>query len=149
MHQKTATAIMPAATAESSVAFRPIPKTSREAYSVCLEEALLYVRNRAVKRPPHYILHGTFCCSTLLSRYLEEHGHYFVLREPAILAQVAFLYLKHGETNKPDGVSLMPVDDYFHMCMKLPGLRGHFPLCGEGSTNGQKTSSCLPLGVPG
>jgi hypothetical protein len=33
--------------------------------------------------------------------------------------------------------------------VKLPGLRGHFPLCGEGSTNGQKTSSCLPLGVPG
>jgi hypothetical protein len=33
--------------------------------------------------------------------------------------------------------------------LKLPGFRGHFPLCGEGSTNGQKTSSCLPLGVPG
>lgn len=33
--------------------------------------------------------------------------------------------------------------------MKLPGFRGHFPLCGEGSTNGQETSSCLSLGVPG
>ncbi len=33
--------------------------------------------------------------------------------------------------------------------LKLPGFRGHFPLCGEGSTNGQETSSCLPLGVPG
>jgi hypothetical protein len=33
--------------------------------------------------------------------------------------------------------------------VKLPGFRGHFPLCGEGSTNGQETSSCLPLGVPG
>jgi predicted alpha/beta-hydrolase family hydrolase len=32
--------------------------------------------------------------------------------------------------------------------LKLPGFRGHFPLCGEGSTNGQETSSCLPLGVP-
>jgi nitrogen fixation-related uncharacterized protein len=32
--------------------------------------------------------------------------------------------------------------------VKLPGFRGHFPLCGEGSTNGQETSSCLPLGVP-
>ena len=32
---------------------------------------------------------------------------------------------------------------------KLPGFRGHFPLCGEGSTNGQETSSCLSLGVPG
>jgi hypothetical protein len=33
--------------------------------------------------------------------------------------------------------------------LKLPGFRGHFSLCGEGSTNGQKTSSCLPAGVPG
>ena len=33
--------------------------------------------------------------------------------------------------------------------VKLPGFRGHFPLCGEGSTNGQETSSCLSLGVPG
>ena len=33
--------------------------------------------------------------------------------------------------------------------LKLPGFRGHFPLCGEGSTNGQETSSCLSLGVPG
>jgi hypothetical protein len=32
--------------------------------------------------------------------------------------------------------------------VKLPGFRGHFPLCGEGSTNGQETSSCLSLGVP-
>ena len=32
--------------------------------------------------------------------------------------------------------------------LKLPGFRGHFPLCGEGSTNGQETSSCLSLGVP-
>jgi sugar lactone lactonase YvrE len=37
----------------------------------------------------------------------------------------------------------------FHSRLKLPGFRGHFPLCGEGSTNGQETSSCLPLGVPG
>jgi|SRR5580692_4879678 len=35
------------------------------------------------------------------------------------------------------------------LVVKLPGFRGHFPLCGEGSTNGQETSSCLPLGVPG
>ena len=32
--------------------------------------------------------------------------------------------------------------------LKLPGFRGHFPLCGEGSTNGQETSSRLSLGVP-
>lgn len=33
--------------------------------------------------------------------------------------------------------------------LKLPGFRGHFPLCGEGSTNGQETSSRLSPGIPG
>jgi hypothetical protein len=47
------------------------------------------------------------------------------------------------------GLTVMPEDAQAVSELKLPGFRGHFPLCGEGSTNGQETSSCLPLGVPG
>ncbi|MGH7728746.1 MAG: hypothetical protein ACREM2_08150, partial [Vulcanimicrobiaceae bacterium] len=32
--------------------------------------------------------------------------------------------------------------------VKLARFRGYFPLGGEGSTNGQKTSPFLPAGVP-
>ncbi|MFY9885306.1 MAG: hypothetical protein WAK15_11070 [Candidatus Cybelea sp.] len=42
---------------------------------------------------------------------------------------------------QPDGVIVFS--------LKLSGFRGHFPRCGEGSTNGQETSSRLSLGVPG
>jgi hypothetical protein len=59
---------------------------------VNLDDLLLY--NRCVPRTPasmHYILHGAFCCSTLLSRYLDLVRGCFVLREPTILAQLGVL----------------------------------------------------------
>jgi hypothetical protein len=37
----------------------------------------------------HYILHTTFCCSTLLSRCFELFPACFVLKEPGILTQLA------------------------------------------------------------
>jgi hypothetical protein len=46
----------------------------------------------------------------------------------------------NARVNNPNPIAVINV--------KLPGFRGHFPLCGEGSTNGQETSSRLSLGVP-
>lgn len=40
-------------------------------------------------RTVHYILHPTFCCSTLLARYFELLPHCFVLKEPVLLTQLA------------------------------------------------------------
>jgi hypothetical protein len=37
----------------------------------------------------HYILHTTFCCSTLLARYFEILPSCFVLKEPMLLTQLA------------------------------------------------------------
>jgi hypothetical protein len=45
--------------------------------------------------------------------------------------------------------SMTQAVQFGHLAVNLPGFRGHFPLCGEGSTNGQEASSCLSLGVPG
>jgi hypothetical protein len=41
--------------------------------------------------PTHYILHGAFCCSTLLTRYLDLVPSLFVLREPDLIRQVLLL----------------------------------------------------------
>jgi hypothetical protein len=40
--------------------------------------------------PSHFILHTTFCASTLLARYLQELPRCFVLREPRLLTQLSF-----------------------------------------------------------
>jgi hypothetical protein len=45
--------------------------------------------SRKPDRPVHFILHGAFCGSTLLARYLEELPHCLVLKEPMLLAQLA------------------------------------------------------------
>ena len=41
--------------------------------------------------PLDFILHGAFCCSTLLARYLELIPHCFVLKEPSLLAEISVL----------------------------------------------------------
>ncbi len=41
--------------------------------------------------PSHFILHTTFCGSTLLARYLEDLPRCFVLREPLLLTQINFV----------------------------------------------------------
>lgn len=56
-----------------------------------LDDLLLYhstVRPRVCAA--YYILHGAFCCSTLLCRYLEAMAGCFVLKEPMLLSQLAF-----------------------------------------------------------
>jgi hypothetical protein len=43
------------------------------------------------ERPVHFIMHGAFCGSTLLARYMDGLEKCFVLREPQILGQFASL----------------------------------------------------------
>jgi hypothetical protein len=45
---------------------------------------------RSNKGPVHYILHTAYCCSTLLARYFDLMPHCIVLKEPELLAQIAF-----------------------------------------------------------
>src|SRR5512143_2259517 len=47
------------------------------------------LRDRQPQCPLHFIFHGAFCGSTLLARYFEHLPHCLVLKEPAILGQLA------------------------------------------------------------
>jgi hypothetical protein len=46
---------------------------------------------RQAQRPMHFILHGAFCGSTLLARYLETLPDCLVLKEPLVLFQLSRL----------------------------------------------------------
>ncbi|MFZ1123482.1 MAG: hypothetical protein WAN81_24935, partial [Candidatus Binataceae bacterium] len=46
---------------------------------------------RQAERPMHFILHGAFCGSTLLARYLETLPNCLVLKEPSVLFQLSRL----------------------------------------------------------
>jgi len=60
------------------------------AYTLRLDDVILAASGINFKPlPVTYILHPAFCCSTLLSRYLELLDFCFVLREPLLLTQVA------------------------------------------------------------
>jgi hypothetical protein len=61
-----------------------------EVYTFHLDDVLLHFNSSpdADTRPTHYILHGAFCCSTLLARYLELMPRCRVLKEPSLLTQV-------------------------------------------------------------
>jgi hypothetical protein len=50
----------------------------------------------APERQVHYILHTSFCCSTLLARYFELLPSCFVLKEPRLLAQMALSACRSG-----------------------------------------------------
>ena len=52
--------------------------------------------------PTHFILHGAFCGSTLLARYLEQLPHCFVLKEPGVLSQLSWLGNNPSIPGKPD-----------------------------------------------
>jgi hypothetical protein len=66
------------------------------------------------ERPLHFVLHGAFCGSTLLARYLEELPHCFVLKEPLLLGQLAGLKNNGPGTRESD-----LWDDWFKMTMVL------------------------------
>jgi hypothetical protein len=71
-------------------------------------------------------------------------------RAPAINANLWLVTRSDGAVSQGKvSIGTIETNKRRHLNMKLPGFRGHFPLCGEGSTNGQETSSCLSLGVPG
>jgi hypothetical protein len=61
-----------------------------QAFEMLLDDILFAAscKPKAI-RPIHYILHTTFCCSTLLSRYFELLEFCFVLKEPLLLTQLA------------------------------------------------------------
>lgn len=68
-------------------------------YEIRIDDLLLGAANTSpVTKPAHYILHTTFCCSTLLARYFELHPHCFVLKEPGLLTQLA---LEFGRWDLP------------------------------------------------
>jgi hypothetical protein len=46
---------------------------------------------RQAERPMHFILHGAFCGSTLLARYIETLPDCLVLKEPSVLFQLSRL----------------------------------------------------------
>lgn len=64
-----------------------------------LDDLLFYSQHVPTQpRPSHYILISAFCCSTLLARYLDDVDGCLVLREPAILGQLAML--RHGAAGR-------------------------------------------------
>jgi hypothetical protein len=70
--------------------FRAV-RRSRDSYLLSISELLDLYRSSPASKHPHYIMHGAFCCSTLLTRYLDLIAPLFVLREPDILRQVLLL----------------------------------------------------------
>jgi hypothetical protein len=65
---------------------------TQEFYEVRLDDIFLVIRT--LQPPPkrsHYILQTTYCCSTLLCRYLELLPTCFVLKEPLLLTQLAYI----------------------------------------------------------
>ncbi len=76
--------------ASSFLDFRAVRK-SRDSYLLSISELLDAYRSSPSSNHAHYIMHGAFCCSTLLTRYLDLVAPLFVLREPDILRQVLLL----------------------------------------------------------
>ena len=68
------------------------------------------------ERPLHFVLHGAFCGSTLLARYLEELPHCFVLKEPLLLGQLAGLKTNGFSRGAGESDSW---DDWFKLAMAL------------------------------
>jgi hypothetical protein len=68
-------------------AFRSGPAS----FSAELMELLPQLPILPERRPLHFILHGAFCGSTLLARYLDAFSHCLVLKEPHLLFQLARL----------------------------------------------------------
>ncbi len=65
-------------------------RLGNESYEIRLDDLLFAAEGKpALAQAVHYILHPTFCCSTLLARYFELLSCCFVLKEPVVLTQLA------------------------------------------------------------
>jgi hypothetical protein len=92
-----------------------------------IDDLLLYSYRASEKPAPiQYVLHGAFCCSTLLARYLDLLPRPFALREPGILATIAGL----GSPRTPVRARLDKMygsgaaarwEELFVLCMRLLG----------------------------
>jgi hypothetical protein len=77
------------------------PQLNQVVHSVNLDDLLLYSRcEHRPSAPIHYVLHGAFCCSTLLSRYFDLIKTCFVLREPSIIAHVSVMKFKNAMSSR-------------------------------------------------
>jgi hypothetical protein len=81
-----------------------------EIYQFRVDDVLLAAaKQQPFPGPTHYILHMAYCCSTLLTRYLDLLSSCFVLKEPQVLAELALAY-------KPDE----PLwDEHFNLLVRL------------------------------
>jgi hypothetical protein len=82
-----------------------------DVYTFNLDDLLLYgvhLPNPTV--PVHYVLHTAYCCSTLMARYLDLIQPCFVLREPAVLAQIAMLRPNARNGSNQNTVAISPTD---------------------------------------
>ncbi|HLJ91191.1 MAG TPA: hypothetical protein VKZ53_30610 [Candidatus Angelobacter sp.] len=80
-----------------------------DSYEIRMDDLLLAAGTTPEQpRSIHYILHPTFCCSTLLARYFELLPNCFVLKEPVLLTQLAL-------TRR----SLLRWNDAFALCARL------------------------------
>jgi hypothetical protein len=74
------------------VSFRGAQRFGTDLCDIRLDDVLLAAAGAGYPaRRSHYILHTAYCCSTLMSRYFELIPSCFVLREPPLLAQLAFM----------------------------------------------------------
>jgi hypothetical protein len=69
---------------------------------------------RRAERMTHYILHGAFCGSTLLGRYLEDLPRCLVLKEPGVLGQLSHLRNNTPGVGEPDAWG-----DWFRVTLAL------------------------------
>jgi len=85
-------------------------RVSAEEYRIDIDD-LLGCATASVNRV-NYVLHTAFCCSTLLARYLELIPSCFVLKEPALLTQLA---VAMPALSEPERVRLL------RLCVRLLG----------------------------
>lgn len=80
----------------------PVSTTGRS-QNVSVTEALAWQDGKNGPKPPSFILHTSFCGSTLLAGFLQQATDALVYREPDILVQLANLKAtKHNLTQTPE-----------------------------------------------
>jgi len=65
-------------------------------------DAILQHPNLPEPQPASFIFHSAFCCSTLMTRYLDALDRFLVLREPHSIYEIASLQRFHGKNVLPD-----------------------------------------------
>jgi hypothetical protein len=95
---------------QSAFLDRRAVRTGRTTLSASIPKLL----QRQAVGTTHFILHGAFCGSTLLGRYLEELPRCFVLKEPGILGQLSYLKNNPPAASEPDAWG-----DWFRVTLAL------------------------------